>query len=390
MDKRAWVGQLKRQVAKQGQDKASWYVFWNDPETGAQQNKSCGPGKVGKSAANKLADTIHSQLVTGTFQSHERERWESFRSRFDQHVDSMFAGHSKKAILLSMRTFERIAKPKFMKAINADLVDKFIASRLAETTTRKGPDGKHKKVSPATVNRELRYLKAAMKLAADWQFIEKAPRIRFLKTLEKRPTYVTPEHFAAIYKACSAAKMPGNIPNVSPADWWRGLIVFLYMSGWRIGQTMKLRWDSVDLEAGTAVTHAADNKGGRDEMIPLHPLTIDHLRLLAGSFDERVFPWMNHERLLWDEFTRIQESAQLPDGSPLPKCGKNGAWYGFHDLRRGFATLNAESMNLFELQALMQHQSLETTKGYVNMAKKLNRAISGLFVPSLPRIGETG
>ncbi|WP_083842885.1 site-specific integrase [Schlesneria paludicola] len=52
-------------------------------------------------------------------------------------------------------------------------------------------------------------------------------------------------------------------------------------------------------------------------------------------------------------------------------------------MRRGFATLNAESMDLFELQKLMQHKSLETTRGYVNMAKRLNRAVSNLFVPEI-------
>lgn len=51
----------------------------------------------------------------------------------------------------------------------------------------------------------------------------------------------------------------------------------------------------------------------------------------------------------------------------MQKAGKNGGWYGFHDLRQGFATVNAASMNLFELQSLMQHRSLTTTQGYVNI-----------------------
>ena len=72
----------------------------------------------------------------------------------------------------------------------------------------------------------------------------------------------------------------------------------------------------------------------------------------------------------------------------MPKGGKNG-WYGFHDVRRGFATMNAESMDLFELQALMQHKTLATTQGYVAMAKRLQKPVSNLFVPSIPKIGET-
>lgn len=236
----------------------------------------------------------------------------------------------------------------------------------------------------------MRYTKAALRLAADWGFIDKVPRMRFLKPQQKLPTYVTPEHFAAMFQACEVATMPSDVPNVSPVDWWRGLLVLLYMTGWRIGQTLKLKSEDIDLEAGTALTQADANKGRRDQLLPLHPLAVEHLRPLAASFDSRVFPWDHDNRTLWSEFARIQEAARLVDDSPMPKGGKNGGWYGFHDLRRGFASANAASMNLFELQGLMQHKSLETTKGYVSMAGQLNKAVQRLFVPTLPRVGQTG
>lgn len=74
----------------------------------------------------------------------------------------------------------------------------------------------------------------------------------------------------------------------------------------------------------------------------------------------------------------------------MPKGGKRGDWYGFHDLRRGFATMNAGSMDLFELQGLMQHKTLETTRKYVNMAKRYNETVKNLFVPQNLRISEVG
>lgn len=79
-------------------------------------------------------------------------------------------------------------------------------------------------------------------------------------------------------------------------------------------------------------------------------------------------------------------AARLTDESPMPKAGKNGDRFGFQDLRRGFATANAPSMNLFELPSLRQHRSLTTTPGDVNMANHLKRGVKKKFVPSIPRV----
>ncbi len=389
MDKRAWVHQLKAQVAKQGADAASWYVSWTDP-SGKQCRKSCGPGKVGKSAANTLADKIHSQLVTGTYAAGERATWDQFFAKYTAHIEGRYDLSSRTAAITSIGTFARLAKPKRMKSIDTAAIDAFIAKRRTETGKRKGADGKTLPVSLATINRELRYVKQALRLAADWGFVEKVPRMRFLKPEQKLPTFVSPEQFAAMLEACEVATMPSDIPNVAPADWWRGLLVLLYMTGWRIGQTRALRWADIDLDAGTALTRADTNKGRRDQLIPLHPLAVQYLRPLAASFNSHVFPWDHQPRTLWDEFGRIQEAAKLADGSPLPKGGKHGRQFGFHDLRRGFATVNAASMNLFELQGLMQHKSLETTRGYVSMAGQLSKAVQNLFVPAIPASAKRG
>jgi len=66
---------------------------------------------------------------------------------------------------------------------------------------------------------------------------------------EKEPIFVTPEHFAAIYKACDVAQVPRNLPY-PPADWWRALISFCYMTGWRISEPLAVRREDIDLDAG--------------------------------------------------------------------------------------------------------------------------------------------
>jgi hypothetical protein len=45
--------------------------------------------------------------------------------------------------------------------------------------------------------------------------------------------------------------MPADQPYPA-ADWWRALVVFVYMTGWRIGDMMGLRRTDLKLATGTA------------------------------------------------------------------------------------------------------------------------------------------
>jgi integrase len=62
--------------------------------------------------------------------------------------------------------------------------------------------------------------------------------------------------------------------------------------------------------------------------------------------------------------------------------------YSFHDLRRAFATMNAERLTASALQALMRHKSYQTTQLYINMARQMNEAVAKLHVPEV--LGKVG
>ncbi len=192
---------------------------------------------------------------------------------------------------------------------------------------------KGRALSPATVNKELRSIKAVLRVAMDWGYMSQIPKFRMLKEPQKLVRYVTPEDFAKIYHACKVAKWPES-PGYSATDWWRSLLTFIYLTGWRISEPLALKWDDVSLDSGTAITRAEDNKGRRDEQIPLHPIVVDHLRKLVdfSQLGDKplVFFWNHNRRNLWTVFHAIQAGAGI---SPP---------YGFHDLRRAFATCNAD------------------------------------------------
>jgi integrase len=159
------------------------------------------------------------------------------------------------------------------------------------------------------------------------------------------------------------------------------------MTGWRIGDMLNLRREDVDLDKGTAIIRwdAEGNKGKRDELVKLHPVVVEHLRRLA-NFDPNVFPW-NHDRTtLQNEFGKIQAAAgrNLPctrEHEHTDACHR----YGFHDLRRAFATMNADNLTPDALQALMRHKSYLTTQVYIDMGRQMDEAVAKLHVPEVLR-----
>lgn len=369
---RAWLFQDTRQKQKLG-DKCPWSVGWFDPD-GKKRSKRIGS----KSMAEKYQRKVEGQLAAGTYESATRTNWKSFREKYEHDVMAGMPGGSQMQRRIAMKHFERIINPSKLASIKTHTIDGYIATRRLERGRKQGST-----VSPACINKELRELRAVFNRALEWELMPKAPKFHFVAEDERVPQFVTPEHFAAIYDACDAATLPRGLPYPA-ADWWRALITFTYMTGWRVGEPMSLHRSELDLDAGRVTLRPENNKGRRGENIPLHPVVIDHLKAIA-SFEPTVFPWYHNRRAIWNVFRRIQEAAgiNLPclgDHVHTPACYV----YGFHDLRRAFATTNAATLDADELQRLMRHRCFKTTQRYVNMSQRVNAAVDKLVVP--PRL----
>lgn len=374
---KAWIFQDDKQVKKHGSKKASWQVGWLDPE-GKRRSQSCGPGSQGKKAAFRLKQKIEAELLEGTYRrSNDRKTWQDFRAEYETKIAEGMKANTRNQVISALNHFERLIKPKRMKAIKTQAIDEYKARRRLEPGKKGGS-----LVSKATINKELRHLRAVMRKAFKWNYLPAPPDFSFERESKRLPTYVIPDHFATIYQACDHALKPADQP-FSPADWWRGLLVMGYMTGWRISELLGFRRNDLDLEEGTAITRAEDNKGERDDRVKLHPVVIAHLRKLKG-FTPAVFPWHQTQRGLFEEFTRIQELAGIR--LPCSEAHTHSRFcytYGFHDLRRAFASMNADRLTADALQALMRHKSYATTQRYINMARQLDSAVDSLFVPDV-------
>lgn len=381
MNKRVWLFQYRKEVNAKGEQNASWYVGWYDSQ-GKRHAESCGAGSRGKNQAEKRLRRIQCELDMGCHHPPSKVTWTEFRRQFQDQVLSRLLPGSRAGFLAALDAFQRHTKVLRVEAINTQMVDAFIARRQKDSGKKKNSP-----LSPATVNKDLRMIKAALRRALDWGYLPTMPKFRMVREPVKLPRFVTPEHFELIYsKACDLAKVP-NLEGQghSTAEWWRGLIVTAYMTGLRIKELMALRREDLDLEKGTLITRASDNKAKRDEAIPLHPVVMEHLRLLKG---ESRFPlgWPHDPRYLWVEFGRIQREAGIHLPCPgvhehTPACHV----YGFHDFRRAFATVNAPRLKPETLQRLMRHRSYITTLRYINLASQIDDAIESMPIPDILR-----
>lgn len=343
----------------------SWTVQWYEKRDGKRRRvvKSFGPGEFGKQMAERLRKQVTCALALDLYRNGpELHRWEEFKAEYFEKVAYPKPLAEAEETIRIINRFERIVKPVYMERIGTREIEQYIAIR------RQDPGRRSDRVSPATVNCDLRYIQAMLNKAYDWKVIDRVPKVPMLREVERVKTFVNQQEFEAIYSHC-------------PDQWWRSFLLFMFLTGWRLNQTLQLRWSAVDLVEGEILGDAYDAKGRRDILLPLHDVLLDSLKRLK-SFQkyptEFVFAFKCSTDHLYTIFHNIQKEAGIK-----PRNKPNGWWYGFHDLRRGFATINAEHLDLFELQKLMQHKTLETTRKYVEMSQRLRPAVNKIQVPNL-------
>ncbi|MEI6351537.1 MAG: site-specific integrase [Verrucomicrobiota bacterium] len=376
MNKTPWIFQYKREVAAKG-DAASWYVGWYDHH-GKRHAESCGKGSAGHNRAEKRQRRLQAELDMGVHRAPTKTLWTEFVEQFERDVLPGLEPTTRRAYRESLKKFEEHTKILRVESIDTRMIDSFIARRRNDPGKKAGAS-----VSPATIAKDLRLIKAALGRAVDWGYLAVLPKFRSVRQDEKIPRFVTDEDFGVLYtKACPLARHPAEPGQTYKAeDWWKALIVAAFMTGLRIKELMALRLEDIDFERGTVITRAGDNKGKRDAMLPLHPVVVEHLRRL-GTASDCPLTWPLHERTLWAEWGRIQKAA----GIHLPCSARHEHTaacrvYGFHDFRRAFATHNAPNLTPEALQKLMQHRSSKTTLQYINLATQVNQAAARYVVP---------
>ena len=209
------------------------------------------------------------------------------------------------------------------------------------------------KVSPVTVNIELRNLRSLLNKALRWNCISKNPfSLQALCYVpEKFPEYFTKEEFSSFY-------------NTIKEDWFKDLILFGVLTGMRRSEIINLQWKNIDLEKKTIQIVSSPSfrtKAGKKRIIPIHNKLIPMLQQKFNA-DSEFYVFTYIDRKISGNFI----THKFKDIVTLSGVKKKGLH--IHSLRHTFASwLVQDGVPLYEVQKLLGHSTITVTEIYAHL-----------------------
>jgi integrase len=223
---------------------------------------------------------------------------------------------------------------------------------------------RRKMVSATRVNASLRTLRRALRMAAEWNLIRKAPKIKLLPGEHQREFVIKEELLTKMlaHEDCTL--------------FLRDALPFLIDTGLRISEACALQWEHVGLDPKSGATLGwVYVEKGKSKYAKRHvPLTVRARGILEKikekSKSKYVFPAKNNGQLSrhWasEQFRTLRDAMELPDDCVV------------HSTRHTFCTRLGESgVGAFEIQRLAGHSSIVISQKYVHPTPALLESAIG-------------
>jgi len=200
-------------------------------------------------------------------------------------------------------------------------------------------------ISSATIHSHARGIKVFLRFLYEEDYINKPIKMTMPKVEEQEKRVLSPEEIEQIIESCNSKRD-------------KALLLFFLDTGLRRSEVIHLNWSDVDIESGLVVVRKTKNKKVRSVFIGHNTrrALLKYRRLVQHEETSPLFQTKNGDRFsgsgLRQVFRRLRDKSDI--------------LFSAHDLRRTFATLSLKSgMNVFHLQSLMGHSSLEMTRKYL-------------------------
>lgn len=177
-----------------------------------------------------------------------------------------------------------------------------------------------RKIAISTQNLYLATLRGMFNTAAyEWEWLDKAPRVREKPKGPKRIRWITREE---------AQQLLGAIQ----ADWLRDVATFALATGLRRANVLGLEWSQVDLVNRRAWIHPDQAKARKPIGVPLNDEAVATIRRQLGKHDTHVFVRRGKVVEAWnnEQWQRACARAEIRN-------------FRFHDLRHTWASWHVQA-----------------------------------------------
>ncbi len=216
--------------------------------------------------------------------------------------------------------------------ITLDVIDRIKAEKL-------------KVAGKPTVNRYLALVRSILLRARnDWEWIDKAPKVKLYKEGPGRERSITAEQAEALLR---------ELPTHQ-----RDVVLFALATGLRQSNVVGLEWSHVDLAAAHAWVGANQSKNRKPIAVPLNATALAVLRRQIGKHPEKVFTYAG-KPLGWANTLAWRKA--------LKRAGIGN--FRWHDLRHTWASWHRQSGTpTHELQRLGGWRSSVMVERYAHLA----------------------
>lgn len=112
----------------------------------------------------------------------------------------------------------------------------------------------------------------------EWDWLEKAPKVKLFKESEGRVRFITPEQVQALL-----LELPTH---------QKDMVLFALQTGLRQSNVLKLEWLQVNLAQGHMWVNGADSKNRKPIAVPLNREALAVLHRQLGKHPKRVFTYL--------------------------------------------------------------------------------------------------
>lgn len=326
-----------------------WWITWMDGN-GIQQREST-RSKIKADAAYLLAcrkKDVAEGIVPVTF---SRKKFATtFSELAEKYLAYCVAQKGYKTKSGRVTTLCRFFGDMKLTDITVELLETYQAQRQSARKQPKKEGGEPgKRLTPATVNRELATMKNMFTKAEQWGLIPQSTlkvvrSIKLSKEKNNHVRFLSAEESTQLVSSCSTGL--------------KELVIFALNTGCRRGEIFDLKWEHVDLKHG--FVRIADSKNGEARDIPINGTLTAMLRGMIRRIDS---PYVFVNPKTGTRYKDVKRSFATA-------CRKAAIMdFRFHDLRHTFAShLVMAGADLTTVSRLLGHKSLTMTLRYSHLA----------------------